>query len=112
MTGTRIIGKFTLLLSQQINQRQEFDVRRNADLPIIDLELHTTDIQLMWDHPSFGSLEGKVGLQYFSQNNDNNPGTQTTPFIPNYNTHRFSAFVIESIQKGNNTYEFGLRLDQ
>ncbi|MBC6400925.1 MAG: TonB-dependent receptor [Ekhidna sp.] len=105
------LGKFSLLFSRQINLRQEFDVRRNADLPIIDLQLNTTDTRLEWYHPSFGGLEGTFGLQYFSQNNDNNPGTGTTPFIPNYNTHRFSVYAIESIQRGNNTYELGLRLD-
>ncbi|MEO1050508.1 MAG: TonB-dependent receptor [Bacteroidota bacterium] len=105
------MGDFVLLLSKQINQRQEFDVRRNADLPIIDLDLNTTDTRLEWYHPEFGGFEGTIGLQYFSQNNDNNPGTGTTPFIPNYNTHRVSAFIIESIEKSSNTYEFGLRLD-
>ena len=105
------LGDFALLLSRQNNLRQEFDVRRNAELPIIDLELNTTDTRLEWYHPSFGRLEGTLGLQYFSQNNDNNPGTGTTPFIPNYNTHRFSVFIIESLQKGSNTYELGLRLD-
>ncbi|MEM9834270.1 MAG: TonB-dependent receptor [Bacteroidota bacterium] len=105
------IGKFVLLLSQQINDRQEFDVRRNADRPIIDLTLNTTDNRLEWYHPSVGGLEGTVGLQYFSQNNDNNPGTNVIPFIPNYNNYRFSAFAIESFQKGENTFELGLRLD-
>ena len=105
------LGKFNLLLSQQINRRQEFDVRRSAELPIIDLQLNTTDARLEWFHPALGGLEGNVGIQYFYQNNDNNPGTRTTAFIPNYNTHRFSAYAIESIQRGNNTYEFGLRLD-
>ncbi len=105
------LGKFELLLSQQVNLRQEFDVRRNADLPIIDLQLNTTDTRLEWDHPSLGGLEGTIGIQYFSQNNDNNPGTGTTPFVPNYNTYRYSAFLIENFQKGDNTFEFGLRLD-
>ncbi|MEM6526534.1 MAG: TonB-dependent receptor [Bacteroidota bacterium] len=105
------IGKFSLLLSQQVNRRQEFDVRRNSDLPIIDLQLNTTDTRLEWYHPSIGELEGTLGVQYFSQNNDNNPGTRTTAFIPNYNTHRFSIYAIESVQKGKNTYEFGFRLD-
>ena len=105
------LGDFVLLLSRQINGRQEFDVRRNAELPIIDLTLNTTDARLEWYHPSFGGMEGTVGLQYFYQNNDNNPGTNTTPFVPNYNTNRFSAFIIESLQKGDNTYEIGVRLD-
>ncbi|MGD1894642.1 MAG: TonB-dependent receptor, partial [Cyclobacteriaceae bacterium] len=105
------IGRFSLLLSQQINDRQEFDVRRNADRPIIDLTLNTTDNRLMWYHPSVGGVEGTVGLQYFSQNNDNNPGTNVIPFIPNYNNYRFSAFAIESFQQGKNIFELGLRLD-
>ena len=61
------LGKLTLLLGQQINLREEYDVRRNAELPIIDLELNTTDTRLEWSHPSFGGLEGTLGLQYFSQ---------------------------------------------
>lgn len=105
------LGTLKFLLSHQFNQREEFDVRRNADLPIIDLGLNTSDARLEWYHPSWGDLEGIVGLQFFYQNNDNNPGTGTTPFIPNYNTNRLSLFVIESIQKGKSTYEFGLRLD-
>ena len=104
-------GKLTLLLSRQFNQRQEYDVRRSAELPIIDLELSTDDVRLEWYHPSVGGLEGTVGVQYFYQNNDNNPGTNTTPFIPNYNTRRLSAFVIESITRGSSTYELGIRLD-
>ncbi len=104
-------GKFKLLLSQQINHRKEFDVRRNAELPIIDLTLGTSDNRLEWYHPSFGGLEGTIGAQYFTQNNDNNPGTQSLPFIPNYNTDRYSLFVIESLQKGSSTFEMGLRFD-
>ena len=105
------LGKFSLLLSQQVNQRKEYDVRRNADRPIINLQLNTTDSRLLWYHPTTKGLQGILGLQYFSQNNDNNPGTSTTPFIPNYNTHRFSVFLIESLQKGKNTFELGLRVD-
>ena len=104
-------GKVSFLFSQQVNLRQEFGVRRDAELPIIDLQLNTSDIRLEWNHPSLIGFEGTIGLQYFSQNNDNNPGTNTTAFIPNYNTHRYSAYVIESLQKGNSTFEIGLRFD-
>nr|WP_299381990.1 TonB-dependent receptor [Allomuricauda sp.] len=104
-------GKLTLRGGVQLNQRDEFDVRRNAELPIIDLDLITYDYQLEWKHPKWCGLDGLVGVQYFSQNNDNNPGTGTTPFIPNYNTDRFSAFAIESLKFGANTLEAGLRFD-
>jgi len=105
------IGKFELLASYQVNNRREFDVRRNAELPVIDLTLHTTDNRLEWYHPEIGGMSGSVGVQFFSQNNDNNPGTGTSPFIPNYNNYRTSIFAIESLQKGKSTYELGLRLD-
>ncbi|MFP2997811.1 TonB-dependent receptor [Spongiivirga sp. MCCC 1A20706] len=104
-------ARLTLVGGVQFNSRDEFDVRRNADRPIIDLDLTTYDYQLEWKHPEWHGLDGLVGLQYFSQNNDNNPGTLTTPFIPNYNTKRYSAFAVESIAFGKNTFEAGLRFD-
>lgn len=105
------LGKWSLLLSQQINLREEFDVRRNAELPIIDLSLYTTQANLIWHHPPFHQLEGNAGVQFFYQNNDNNPGTNNTPFIPNYNTTRASAYWVESLEKGKTAYELGLRWD-
>ncbi len=104
-------AKLTLRIGSQLNKREEYDVRRNAELPIIDLDIITNDFQLDWKHPDWLELDGLVGLQVFTQNNDNNPGTQTTPFIPNYNSFRFSAFAIESLKKSNNTFELGIRLD-
>ena len=104
-------GKLTFIAGAQLNQRKEFDVRRNAALPIIDLDLVTYDYKLEWKHPEFNGLNGLLGIQYFTQNSDNNPGTLTTPFIPNYNTERLSAFAVESKKFGENTIEAGLRLD-
>ncbi len=104
-------GKLTFTAGQQLNKREEYDVRRNADKPIIDLDLITSDYQLEWKHPDWFKLDGIIGVQFFTQNNDNNPGTGTTAFIPNYNTQRVSAFMIESLRFGNNTFEAGIRLD-
>lgn len=104
-------AKLTFRFGTQLNQRKEFDVRRNADIPIIDLDLITNDVQLEWKHPEWFDLDGLVGLQVFTQNNDNNPGTQTTPFVPNYNTSRYSAFAIESLKRANSKFEVGIRLD-
>jgi len=104
-------GKLTFIAGIQLNKRDEFDVRRNSELPIIDLDLVTNDFQIEWKHPEWNGLDGLLGVQYFSQNNDNNPGTQNTAFIPNYNTERYSAFLVESLQFGKNTIEAGLRLD-
>ena len=68
----------------------------------IDLDLNTFDYLLEWDH-SFGEgSEGLVGIHYFNQDNDNNPGTGTTPYIPNYNINRLSFFILESKKFGKN----------
>lgn len=97
---------------RQVNYRQEYDVRRNADKPIIDLDLLTTDYQVEWKHKPWLSLDGLFGVHYFKQENLNNPGTGTTAFIPNYTTKRLSAFLIESKTFGKNTIEIGLRVDK
>ncbi|MGB3150408.1 MAG: TonB-dependent receptor [Maribacter sp.] len=104
-------AKLTFTAGVQSNKRMEFDVRRATNRPIIDLDLITYDYQLDWKHPKWHGLDGLIGVQYFSQNSDNNPGTDTTPFIPNYNTERLSAFAIESLTFGKNTVEAGLRFD-
>ena len=104
-------AKLTFQVGKQVNNRKEYDVRRNIDKPIIDLDLLTSDYQLEWKHPSWFKLNGVLGLQAFVQDNDNNPGTGTSPFVPNYNTQRYSAYLIESRKFGKNTFEAGLRLD-
>lgn len=104
-------AKITFRYGTQLNKRNEFDVRRNIERPIIDLSLFTNDFQLEWKHPDWKKLNGLVGIQQFTQNNDNNPGTGTTPFIPNYNSLRYSGFVIESLKEGKNTFEVGVRFD-
>jgi len=96
---------------RQFNFHKEFDVRRNADLPIIDLDLITDDVQLEWKHPDWFNLNGMIGVQLFLQSNENNPGTNTTAFIPNYNARRYSAFLIESKDIGTNRVEVGFRVD-
>lgn len=104
-------GKLTFIAGRQLNKRQEFDVRRNVEDPIIDLDLNTFDYQLEWKHPSFLSLNGLMGIQYFDQDNDNNFGTGTTAFIPNYNIKRFSYFITEKLVFNKSVLEAGLRFD-
>lgn len=104
-------GKVSLRYARQWNARQEFDVRRNADLPVLDLNLRTEDVQLEWEHQWLPGTQGTVGLQYVSQLNTNNPGTLVTPFIPNYAGQKWSAFIIESLEGDRATWELGVRYD-
>lgn len=104
-------SRITLRYGSQLNKRKEFDVRRNVDKPIIDLELSTKDFQLEWKHNAWKTLDGLIGFQVFNQLNENNPGTQTTPFIPNYKTIRYSGFLTENIKRNKNSFELGIRID-
>lgn len=97
----------------QVNQRQEFDVRRgsNNEIPSINLELLTHSFEAEWNHPVLGALRGSAGIQAQLQDNNNIPGTNTTPFLPNYNNFNLGAYLAESIQAGNTIFDAGLRFD-
>ena len=94
----------------QLNQRKEFGLRR-SDAPNIDLELRTHQVEIDWHHPQIGPVEGRIGAQWLDQVNDNLPGTNTVPFIPNYDQTRIGAYWIENYEWENNLLELGVRYD-
>ncbi len=100
----------SLQYGYQFNKRKEFGVRR-GDAPNIDLELKTHSVDLDWSHPDLGPVSGKMGIQWMEQANDNLPGTNTVPFIPNYDQTRWGAYLIESYDWDNKTLELGVRFD-
>lgn len=104
---------FSLQYAYQFNHRREFDVRRgtNIDIPSINLELASHSVDFDWNHPAAGPLEGTVGVQWLYQDNNNIPGTNTVPFVPNYNNTRVGLFAIEHLMRDKTTYEAGLRYD-
>lgn len=101
---------FELLYGYQINRRKEFGLRR-GDAPTINLELATHSLDANWHHPSLGPISGRLGIQWQQQANDNLPGTNTVPFIPNFDSERFGVYMIESYTTGANIFEVGLRYD-
>ncbi len=100
-----------LRYGHQFNQRQEYGVRR-INAPNIDLQLKTQSLDLEWSHPMIGALSGKFGTQYIKKANDNQPGTNTVPFIPNYDEERLGIYLIESMTLGKVQLEAGLRYDR
>ncbi len=104
---------FNLKYSWQMNQRQEYDIRRGAnnEVPSINLKLITQTLDWTWDHADWKGIEGELGLSWLYHNNDNIPGTNTIPFLPNYNDSRFGIFMVESKQTGKHTFEAGIRYD-
>lgn len=97
----------------QRNLRKEFDVRRGSNnlRPSIDLELITHSLDLDWKYPDQGHLKGSAGLQYFYQDNNNRPGTNTIPFVPDYNVTNIGLFTVQTMKKDNSTFEAGARFD-
>ncbi|MCB0666678.1 MAG: TonB-dependent receptor [Saprospiraceae bacterium] len=113
----RWIGKkqsFSIQFGHQLNHRQEFDVRKGNDLeiPNIDLELESDIVDAEWRHPGRGAWKGKVGAQWSTQSNSNNEGTNTVPFVPNYNQKRYGLYAIEMFELTADLFEIGLRYDR
>ncbi len=104
---------FLIQYGFQINQRREFDIRRgtNNQLPAIDLELFTHSLDAEWNHPGWNDWQGSIGIQTVYQDNNNLPGTNTIPFVPNYNNSRLGIYLIESKVFNENTIEWGVRYD-
>ena len=101
---------FDFQYGYQVNQRKEFGLRR-GEAPTIDLELRTHNLDLNWFHPLLGPFTGKLGVQGLIQENDNNPGTNTVPFIPNYDQKRIGVYLIETYEWDENLLELGVRYD-
>lgn len=97
----------------QRNLRQEYDIRRgtNNELPSIDLELFAHTVDIDWKYPTRNAWDGVLGVQWNYQDNNNIFGTNTIPFIPNYNLTTAGVFSIHSYKKGATTYEAGARYD-
>ncbi|MDA0193874.1 MAG: TonB-dependent receptor [Bacteroidetes bacterium] len=104
---------FNFQYGYQVNRRMEFDIRRgsNNDAPSISLQLISHSLDLDWNHPQINNLNGIIGIQTLYQDNNNLPGTNTISFIPNFNNSRFGIFIIESMERGMNTFEAGIRYD-
>ncbi|MGK7390341.1 MAG: TonB-dependent receptor [Candidatus Cyclobacteriaceae bacterium M2_1C_046] len=104
---------FNFQYAFQSNKRKEFDIRRGTNnmRPSIDLILNSHIIDIDWKHPAVKDWLGTVGVQALYQDNDNLPGTNTAPFVPNYNNYRIGAFIIESKQVADLLLEWGVRYD-
>lgn len=98
----------------QRNKRQEFDVRRgeNNERPAINLDMVTHSLDATWDVPSDQEWVSALGLQLSAQDNNNVFGTNTIPFVPNFNIYSAGLFAIKSFTTHTgDILEMGGRLD-
>lgn len=107
------VGEWRFQYGLQVNKRKEFDIRRGAlkDVPSIDLDLfsHTIDFEL--EHTLRENIAGSVGVNGMFQVNNNVPGTQRIPFIPDYNNRSAGVYVAEKFTLRNWLLDIGMRYD-
>ncbi len=97
----------------QRNGREEFDIRRGAlsEIPTLNLKLTTHTLDLSWDANKVNGRQVSVGANGMFQKNDNIPGTQRIPFIPNYSSFSGGPFAVARIETGAWVYDAGVRYD-
>lgn len=80
-------GDLILQYAFQYNSRQEFDLRRQSlnSLPALDLNLFTQTFDAFWKQHGRSHFSYQLGVNLLHQSNNNVPGTQRIPFIPNFN---------------------------
>jgi len=97
----------------QRNIRREFDVRRGSlnNRPVIDLKLLSHTISAEWIQASQGKWSGNSGVQLFTQNSINEPGSNPINFVPDYKVLNAGVYSIQSLNFDESVLEFGLRID-
>lgn len=101
-----------LLTAFQLNNRQEFDIRRGgrSNLPVTDMQLMDVQIKPIVFQALSASTTLEWGLDWNWQKNNNIAGTGIKPFIPNYSTTRIAAFASLTTESDDWSAETGLRV--
>ena len=79
-------GEWRIQYGFQNNNRREYDIRIGdlSKIPAIDLRLDTHTFDTEWETLHQGKATLSLGINTMLQNNQNIPGTQRVPFIPNF----------------------------
>ncbi len=104
---------FNVQYGLQINNRKEFDVRRGTlnEVPALGYKLYTHTLDAEWEKTKGKSHTRSFGFNGMAQDNNKIDGTQTLPFIPNFNNYTAGLFWIEKFSKTNWDWEMGARYD-
>ncbi|MFY0686754.1 MAG: TonB-dependent receptor [Cyclobacteriaceae bacterium] len=104
---------FTFQYAFQRNLRKEYDVRRGElnERPVINLVLLSNTFDSEWIQPTKGIWSGSVGVQFFSQNSINIPGSNPVNFVPDYEVINSGVFTIQSLDLNRTTIDVGARFD-
>jgi len=106
-------GDFHFQYGLQSNNRKEFDIRRGSlsELPAIDLKLNTHTFEGEWEIGKKDKSSFCFGANGMIQQNNNVPGTQRIPFIPNYTSFSGGPFAVAKLFVKSWTIDLGARYD-
>lgn len=106
------VGTLNFLYGWQLNQRKEFDIRRQSQegKPALSLNLFSNVLDVFLNHTLAG-MEGSIGVNGTYKDNSNVPGTDIRPLIPNYKQFNGGLFLIEKFRKNKWLLEGGARFD-
>lgn len=106
-------GEWRVQYGLQQNNRKEYDLRMGdlENIPAMDLKLTTQTLDAEWETLHVGQATYTFGVNLMTQDNENIPGTQRIPFIPNFFTFNSGAFGVTKVSLNNWTIDVGARYD-
>ncbi len=108
------LDQLVLTYARQVNNREEFDVRRGgrSSIPVLDLVLVSHTADLVFKHFIGQKVHGRAGISASHQNDRNVPGTGVRPLIPDHARESAGVFVIEHVDLEENLeLEVGARAE-
>jgi iron complex outermembrane receptor protein len=102
-------SKLELQYAYQVNTRKEYDELSFSPslAPALYLQIHTSTIDLNWDHKDGNGFSGSAGLSGMNQGNVR----MYEYLIPNFVDYDGAAYAIEIYTHGNWLFEGGARYD-
>ncbi len=102
-----------LVLAGQLNDREEFDIRRSgrSDIPALSLKQYTFNTELTFTKYFDSEWKFKTGNQNIITDNTNNPDTGILPLIPDYISWESGWFATLSKKIKSTQIKSGLRFD-
>lgn len=97
----------------QLNQRQEYDIRRGTrnELPALSLNLLSHQVEVANVYQVNARLSHETGVNFAYLNNRNVPGTGVSPLIPNYRSYRPSIYQVSRWKNQYVEWDGGIRYD-
>ncbi|MBI3219319.1 MAG: TonB-dependent receptor [Bacteroidetes bacterium] len=106
-------NEFRLQYGFQSNRRTEYDFRLGAltEIPALGFQLYTHTLDAEWQRTHSTRWQSSWGINALYQTNSKVDGTQTIPFIPNFDHITTGLFLVEKLTLRKWMLELGLRYD-